>query len=314
MPTPASPQDDAQDRALPAPHVLEHRVEHGAFAGPPPKPRQVLGGHPGGSVSHDRRPPCTRARARDSHGRDGWPAPPASTDTNLSEVAMSSTDVRSGSAAAADVVGAPGMDMKLEVVVIPVSDVDRAKEFYAEARVAAGCRLRRRRRLPARPVHAAGSPCSIMFGTGVTRPRPARPGPEPDRLRHRGCARGARRPRRRGQRGLPRRRRRAHRTTGRRDASTGPDPERPAYASFASFSDPDGNGWVLQEITTRLPGRGSTRTRPRSPRQRISASALRRAAAAHGEHEKRTGKRDATGPTGTPSTWSRSRRGTELPT
>ena len=72
---------------------------------------------------------------------------------------------------------------------------------------------------------------------------------------------------------------------------SGPDPEHRTYRSFASFSDPDGNGWLLQEVTARLPGRvdadGTTFTSPAE-----LASALRRAEAAHGEHEKRTGKRD----------------------
>ena len=68
----------------------------------------------------------------------------------------------------------------------------------------------------------------------------------------------------------------------------GPDPKRGTYASYASFSDPDGNRWLLQEITTRLPGRvdaGVTTFRSST----ALAAALRRAAAAHGEHEKRTG-------------------------
>ena len=77
--------------------------------------------------------------------------------------------------------------------------------------------------------------------------------------------------------------------------ASGPDPARGSYASFASFSDPDGNGWLFQEVTTRLPGRvdadGTTFTSSTE-----LASALRRAAAAHGEHEKRTGQHDADWP------------------
>ena len=68
----------------------------------------------------------------------------------------------------------------------------------------------------------------------------------------------------------------------------GPDPEHRSYRSYASFSDPDGNGWLFQEVTVRLPGRvdaGDT-TFTSSPEL---ASALRRAEAAHGEHEKRIG-------------------------
>jgi hypothetical protein len=71
----------------------------------------------------------------------------------------------------------------------------------------------------------------------------------------------------------------------------GPHPERRSYASFASFSDPDGNSWLLQEVTARLPGRvDSAGTLFGSPAE--VAAALRRAEAAHGEHEKRIGARD----------------------
>jgi hypothetical protein len=81
---------------------------------------------------------------------------------------------------------------------------------------------------------------------------------------------------------------------GRRRVS-GPDPERRTYRSFASFRDPDGNGWLFQEVTTRLPGRiDSAATTFASARD--LASALRRAAAAHGRHEERTGKADPNWP------------------
>jgi hypothetical protein len=72
----------------------------------------------------------------------------------------------------------------------------------------------------------------------------------------------------------------------------GPDPAHTSYRSFASFRDPDGNGWLLQEITTRLPGRiDNTATTFASAND--LASAFRRAEVAHGEHEKRSGQRDA---------------------
>jgi hypothetical protein len=75
----------------------------------------------------------------------------------------------------------------------------------------------------------------------------------------------------------------------------GPDPEHRSYRSFASFSDPDGNGWLFQEITTRQPGRiDATATTFASAND--LASAFRRAEAAHGEHEKRTGQRDENWP------------------
>ena len=73
---------------------------------------------------------------------------------------------------------------------------------------------------------------------------------------------------------------------------TGSDPEHRSYRSFASFSDPDGNGWLLQEITARLPGRVDPGDTTFTSSIELAA-ALRRAEAAHGEHEKRTGQRDA---------------------
>jgi hypothetical protein len=76
---------------------------------------------------------------------------------------------------------------------------------------------------------------------------------------------------------------------------SGPDPERRSYASFATFSDPDGNGWLLQEVTVRLPGRVDANNTTFTSSTEL-ATALRRAEAAHGEHEKRTGQRDADWP------------------
>jgi catechol 2,3-dioxygenase-like lactoylglutathione lyase family enzyme len=147
------------------------------------------------------------------------------------------------------------MDLKLEVVVLPVSDVDRAKAFYEKA----GFRLDVDHVADDsyRVVHLTppGSECSILFGTGVTTAVPgsvqglhlivsdivAAHAELADRgiqmgeifhdaggVFHRGT-----------QEGRP----------------SGPHPQRTSYGSFAAFSDPDGNGWVLQEVTTRLPGR-----------------------------------------------------------
>jgi hypothetical protein len=76
---------------------------------------------------------------------------------------------------------------------------------------------------------------------------------------------------------------------------SGPDPERQSYRSFASFRDPDGNGWLLQEVTTRLPGRIDAAATTLASTADL-ASALRRAEAAHGEYEKRLGQRDANWP------------------
>jgi len=82
---------------------------------------------------------------------------------------------------------------------------------------------------------------------------------------------------------------------GREGRLSGPGAARRSYASFASFNDPDGNGWLFQEVTVRLPGRvDASDTRFTSPTE--LAGALRRAAAAHGEHEKRTGQQDANWP------------------
>jgi hypothetical protein len=82
---------------------------------------------------------------------------------------------------------------------------------------------------------------------------------------------------------------------GERARVPGPDPDRRSYCSFASFSDPDGNGWVLQEVTTRLPGRVDGGRAAYASAADL-AGALRRAEAAHGEHEARTGERDANWP------------------
>ena len=75
----------------------------------------------------------------------------------------------------------------------------------------------------------------------------------------------------------------------------GPDPERPSYGSLATFNDPDGNVWLLQQVTQRLPGRVDGNSTNFSSSADLAA-ALRRAAMAHGEHEKRTGGHDANWP------------------
>jgi catechol 2,3-dioxygenase-like lactoylglutathione lyase family enzyme len=189
------------------------------------------------------------------------------------------------------------VDMKLEIVVIPVSDVDRAKEFYASL----GWRLdadydngKDYRVIQFTP---PGSGCSIIFGKNVTgaatgsaqglylivddieaaRKNLLGHGVAVSEVFHGGADvyAGPDEPYLFG-----------------RVRVNGPDPEHRSYRSFASFRDPDGNGWLFQEITTRLPGRiAATTTTFVSPND--LASAFRRAAAAHGEHEKRIGQRDA---------------------
>ena len=93
----------------------------------------------------------------------------------------------------------------------------------------------------------------------------------------------------------------------------GPDPQGRSYGSFLSFSDPDGNGWLLQEITTRLPGRIDAAATSFGSVSDL-ASALRRAEAAHGKHEQRTGKRDENWPDWYAAYMAAEQAGTELPT
>ena len=100
---------------------------------------------------------------------------------------------------------------------------------------------------------------------------------------------------------------------GPRRPVSGPDPDRRSYLSRATFSDPDGNVWLLQEITTRLPGRVDPGATSYSSVGDL-ASAMRRAAAAHGEHEKRTGKADANWPDWYAEYMVAEQAGTELPT
>jgi hypothetical protein len=93
---------------------------------------------------------------------------------------------------------------------------------------------------------------------------------------------------------------------------SGPDPEHRSYRSFASFKDPDGNGWLFQEITSRLPGRVDPATTTFASSNDL-ANAMRRAEAAHGEHEKRTGQRDANWPDWYAEYMVAEQAGTELP-
>jgi hypothetical protein len=94
---------------------------------------------------------------------------------------------------------------------------------------------------------------------------------------------------------------------------SGPQPERRSYGSFASFSDPDGNGWVFQEVTTRLPGRVDAQVTTFASAIEL-AGALRRAAAAHGEHEKLSGQHDENWPDWYASYIVAEQAGTQLPT
>jgi catechol 2,3-dioxygenase-like lactoylglutathione lyase family enzyme len=184
--------------------------------------------------------------------------------------------------------------MKLEVVVLPVSDVDRAAEFYGRLgwRKDADIPNGGRRLLQFTP---PGSPCSIIFGTGIT---PSPPGTtqflhlvvsDIEAARDELIGKGV-------------------------DASevfhdagggynrfdpgaraSGADPARRSYASFLTFSDPDGNGWLLQEITTRFPGRIDAKATQFASAADL-ASAMRRASAAHGAQGKLIGVTDPNWP------------------
>jgi catechol 2,3-dioxygenase-like lactoylglutathione lyase family enzyme len=208
------------------------------------------------------------------------------------------------------------IDTKLEIVIIPVSDVDRAKEFYErlgwrlDADFASGDDWRGIQFTP------PGSGCSVIFGKNVTAAPPGSARglylivPDIEAARNELLGRGIEISQVFHDAGE------VHAGTdetylfGRRRVS-GPDPEHRSYRSFASFSDPDGNGWVLQEVTTRLPGRVAGDTTYASAGD--LAQALRRAEAAHGEHEKRTGQRDANWPDWYAEYMRREQSGEELP-
>ena len=209
---------------------------------------------------------------------------------------MSTTEVRSSDATSD--AGIARVDMKLEVVVIPVSDVDRAKEFYS--------RLGWREDLTPPGVvqfTPQGSAASVLFGQNLTSAIPGSAmgflivsdivsareaivaaGVEVSEVFHLG-------------------------TDGR---VSGPDPEHRSYFSRATFSDPDGNSWLLQEVTTRLPGRIDSGVTSFGSASDL-ASAFRRAEAAHGEHEKRTGQRDENWPDWYAEYMAAEQAGTELP-
>jgi catechol 2,3-dioxygenase-like lactoylglutathione lyase family enzyme len=184
------------------------------------------------------------------------------------------------------------VDTKLEIVVIPVSDVDRAKKFYVglgwrlDADYDNGSDFRVVQLTP------PGSGCSVIFGKNVTGAAPGSAqglylivsdiaaarkeflgrGVEISEVFHNeGVYAGPDKPYLFG-----------------RLRVSGPDSEHRSYRTFASFNDPDGNGWLLQEITARLPGRIDSSVTSFASTNDL-ASALRRAAAAHGEHEKRDG-------------------------
>jgi catechol 2,3-dioxygenase-like lactoylglutathione lyase family enzyme len=211
---------------------------------------------------------------------------------------MTSIKERTGTTAS-ETATARGVDMKFEIVVIPVSDVDRAKRFYGglgwrlDADFAAGDDWRVIQFTP------PGSGASVIFGKNVTA---AAPGSAQglylivsdikaarDELLARGVEVGEIFHGGDGHSGPD-----EPYLFGRLRVG-GPDPEHGSYRSFASFKDPDGNGWLFQEVTARLPGRVDASDTTFTSSAELAA-ALRRAAAAHGEHEKRTGGHDENWP------------------
>ena len=202
--------------------------------------------------------------------------------------------------------GAARADMKLEVALIPVSDVDRAKEFYTRL----GWRLDRDivmgndfRLVQFTP---PGSGCSITFGKGVTTAAP-------------GALRGGL---------IVSDIEEAHKDLVAKGINasevfhgspfspagriSGPEPKRQSYSSYVAFEDSDGNVWIVQEVTHRLPGRMDPATTTFASANDL-AGAMRRAAVAHGEHEKRSGQRDANWPDWYAAYMAAEQAGTELP-
>jgi catechol 2,3-dioxygenase-like lactoylglutathione lyase family enzyme len=179
------------------------------------------------------------------------------------------------------------VDLKLEVLNLPVSDVDRAKKFYMDLGWRLDGDFKFSETVRSVQLTPPGSPCSVIIGTGSTT---AAPGSAQGMflvvsdlkdaraaLAERGVA--VSEPFHRGANGA---------------MEPGMDPQKRSYFSFASFRDPDGNTWLLQEITQRLPGRVEAPTEYESHSDLVSA--LRRAEAAHGVHEKKLGQRDADWP------------------
>jgi catechol 2,3-dioxygenase-like lactoylglutathione lyase family enzyme len=226
---------------------------------------------------------------------------------------MSTVHGQSGAAG-----GSPSIlpaDLKLEVVVIPVADADRSKAFYSGLgwRLDADFSFDNGFRVV--QFTPPGSQCSVQFGTHITGAAPGSAhglylivsdiGAGRDELVHLGVkvsevfhsgAPGAQLD-----------------PGGAGDRVNGPDPNHASYNTFATFEDPDGNGWLLQEVTDRLPGRLDPTVTAFDSAGDLAA-ALRRAASAHGEHEKRIGRADPDWPDWYAEYMVREQSGQELPT
>jgi catechol 2,3-dioxygenase-like lactoylglutathione lyase family enzyme len=201
------------------------------------------------------------------------------------------------------------VDMKLEVVTIPVSDVERAKAFYEGLgwRLDADFSKDGGRVIQFTP---PGSQCSVHFGTNLTS---VAPGSAQSLWLIVSDIQAARSEL--VKRGIKASEVFHYAGFNRVDPGarlSGPAPNRASYGSFVSFNDPDGNGWLLQEITTRLPGRIDTQATTFASAADL-AGAMRRASVAHGEHEKRTGQPDANWPEWYASYMVAEQAGVELP-
>jgi catechol 2,3-dioxygenase-like lactoylglutathione lyase family enzyme len=208
------------------------------------------------------------------------------------------------------------VDMKFEIVVIPVSDVDRAKEFYAKLGWRLDADFDNGKDYRVIQFTPPGSGSSVIFGRNVTA---AAPGSAQGlylivsdiaAARKALVDRGVQISEVFHNDGV---------YTGTDETYLfgsvrvkGPDPQHASYRSFASFKDPDGNGWLFQEITARLPGRIDSAATTFASASDL-ANAMRRASAAHGEHEKRIGAADANWPDWYASYMVAEQSGKELP-
>jgi catechol 2,3-dioxygenase-like lactoylglutathione lyase family enzyme len=221
---------------------------------------------------------------------------------------MSTNVVRSYDASVARV------DMKFEAVVIPVSDVDRAKEFYKRLgwRLDADFRFDNGFRIV--QFTPPGSGCSVQFGANITSALPGSAQSlylvvsDIEAARDDLIARAVQ-VSNVFHAGTPGAQFQPAGTPGR---VSGPAPDHATYGSFATFRDPDGNSWLLQEITRRLPGRVDAGETTFASVADL-AGALRRAEAAHGEHEKRIGAADPNWPDWYAAFMIAEQAGTELP-
>jgi catechol 2,3-dioxygenase-like lactoylglutathione lyase family enzyme len=183
------------------------------------------------------------------------------------------------------------MDYRLEVVVIPVSDVDKAKDFYQGLGWRLDADFATSPEFRVVQVTPPGSPCSVIFGTGITSAAPGSAQglqlvvPDIEAARTDLTGHGADVSEVFHDAGG------VFHHAGTAERVPGPAPDRSSYGSFVSFSDPDGNAWFVQEVTTRLPGR-VTATQTAYGSAADLAGALRRAEAAHGRYEQETGRPD----------------------